>query len=68
MVTGCLEGRTDGYYLIEKEGTMRRLIDHNPELRAYAGHWVKVGDNRDLRRDASARSAEGTPWLAFLSD
>jgi hypothetical protein len=25
-VTGCLQGKTDGYYLTEKDGTMRLLM------------------------------------------
>lgn len=36
MVTGCLKGSTDGYYLIEKDGTMRLLMDHNQDPCRYA--------------------------------
>jgi hypothetical protein len=61
MVTGCLKGSTEGYYLIEKNGTVRLLMDYNQDLWAYAGDWVKVGGNRDLRRDASACNDQGTP-------
>ena len=60
-VTGCLQGKTDGYYLTQKDGTMRLLMGSNDKLRSYVGHWVELGGNRDLRRDASASSDEGTP-------
>jgi len=67
MVTGCLKGSTDGYYLVEKDGTMRLLMDHNQDPCPYVGDWAKVGGSRDLRCDASGSSAKGPPWLAFLS-
>jgi|SRR5208283_1715863 len=60
-VTGCLQGKTDGYYLTEKDGTMRLLMGPNEELRQHVDHWVQLGGNRDNRRDASASSDEGTP-------
>ena len=59
-VTGCLQGKTDGYYLTEKDGTMRLLMGPDDELNSYVGHWVQLGGNRDNRRDASAGD-EGTP-------
>jgi len=60
-VTGCLRGRTDEFYLVEKDGTTRLLMGPNEKLNSYVGHWVELGGNRDNRRDASASSDEGTP-------
>ena len=60
-VTGCLKGHTDGFYLIEKDGTMRLLMSPNDNLKPYVYHWVQLGGNRDFGRDASASSDEGTP-------
>ena len=33
-VTGCLKGHTDGFYLIEKDGTMRLLMSPNEQPKA----------------------------------
>ena len=60
-IMGCVHGSTDQYYLIEKDGTMRLLMGPNSQLQQLVGHSVVLGGNRDLRRDASASSDEGTP-------
>jgi hypothetical protein len=60
MVSGCLKGSTDGFYLIERDGTMRLLMSSNDSLKPYVDHWVQLGGNRDSRRDSSASSDEGT--------
>ncbi|HZD31866.1 MAG TPA: hypothetical protein VE779_09420 [Candidatus Angelobacter sp.] len=59
-IMGCVHGKADGYYLLEKDGTMRLLMGSNDELQKLVGHWVELGGNRDNRRDASASSDEGT--------
>ena len=60
-VAGCLKAHTDGFYLIEKDGTMHLLMNPSDNLKPYLYRWVQLGGNRDLRRDASARSDESTP-------
>jgi len=55
------EGHTDGFDLIEKDGTMHLLMGPSDKLKPFVYHWVQLGGNRDLRRDASASSDEGTP-------
>ena len=42
-VTGCLKGHTDGFDLIEKDGTMRLLMSPSDKLKPYVYHWVKLG-------------------------
>jgi hypothetical protein len=41
---------------------MRLLMRPSNNLTPYVYHWVQLGGNRDLRRDASASSDEGTPY------
>jgi len=60
-ITGCVKGSTDGFYLMQQDGTMRLLMGRNRMLRPLVDHWVELGGNRDDRRDASASSDEGTP-------
>jgi len=59
-LTGCVKGSNDEFYLITKDGTLHMLIGRNRDLRPYVGRWVELGGNRDLSRDASASSDEGT--------
>ena len=59
-LTGCLEGKTNGYYLIEQNGTVHMLMGRNRDLRLYVDRWVELGGNRDNSRDASASSDQGT--------
>ena len=60
-VAGCPKRHTDGFYPIEKDETMHLLMSPGDNLEPYVYRWVQLGGKRDLRRDASARSAESTP-------
>jgi hypothetical protein len=59
-VTGCLTGKTDQYQLVDQAGTTHLLFNPTVQLHDYVGQSVTLAGERDVQRDASASSDEGT--------
>jgi hypothetical protein len=59
-IQGCLTGSPDSYRLTERIGTYHLLMGDNKLLGSYVGQNVQLSGKRDLDRDASASSDEGT--------
>ncbi len=59
-IQGCLSGSPDSYRITERNGTVHMLIGDPKVLQAHVGQYVQLVGKRDLDRDASASSDEGT--------
>lgn len=58
-ITGCLEGSSWQYRLVEKNGTTHMLMGENSKLGSHVGDMVTLQGYRDNNRDASASSDSG---------
>jgi hypothetical protein len=59
-LTGCLTGKPDEYQLVDQRGTTHLIFNPGVDLSSYVGHSIEVMGKRDVQRDASASSDEGT--------
>jgi hypothetical protein len=59
-IQGCLSGSPHNYVLTTHNGTTHMLIGDDQQLGAHVGQEVRLAGRRDLNRDASASSDEGT--------
>jgi len=59
-IQGCLSGSPQNYVLTTHNGTTHMLIGDDQQLGAQVGPEVQLAGRRDLNRDASASSDEGT--------
>ena len=62
-LTGCLKGHPDGYYLMEKDGTMRLLMSPSDKLKPYSTKRAQTGSSVEAR----VRPSE-TDLSLFYSD
>jgi hypothetical protein len=54
-LTGCLQGKSDQYYLVEQNGTRHSLMS-TQDLSQYVDHQVTVTGKADTSRNAAAGS------------
>jgi hypothetical protein len=57
-LTGCLKGKTDQYYLVEKNGTRHTLQGKNEDFSQHVNHTVTVTGKASDARVANS-DAEG---------
>ncbi len=59
QISGCLQGTTDQYRLVESDGTTHLLIGDSNALADHVGRKVTLEGYSDFERDASASSDSG---------
>jgi hypothetical protein len=67
-LTGCLMGKTNQYYVTEKDGTRHSLLAKGKDLSPYVNHEVTLTGKADNNRDASASSDGGRGNRFFSVD
>jgi hypothetical protein len=67
QITGCLQGKSQEYRLVEKDGTMHLLVGDNSAMAGHVGNEVTLVGYRDNRRDASSSMGHASNYFQVQS-
>jgi hypothetical protein len=60
-ITGCLKGKTELFYLVEKDGTTRLLRGPDERLMSDVGYWVELGGTAMCVATRAPAAMKGLP-------